>query len=156
MPARSKPFDLSSTPGLIGIFILHILLIYHITNFVSLVIQAFSVSSASREALSLLCSADLWCSIAGETPDRGRNENINKNRPWMIFACGTDLDGEDCNYIRLNNWNQCPPATSSSNRMFNIIPFYTSYILHAVSRAVITEVIKKSHRGLREEVSTAR
>lgn len=68
----------------------------------------------------------------------------------MIFACGktallhcTALDGEVCNYIPLNNWNRCPPAISSSNWMFNITSLYVSYILHAVSLAVISRRLLK-------------
>lgn len=67
-----------------------------------------------------LCSVDLWGSSA-EIHDRSRNESINKNRPWMIFACGktipllrTTPPAEVYNYVPLNNWNRCPLAMSSS------------------------------------------
>lgn len=56
------------------------------------------------------CALQICWGSAAEFPDRSRNESINKNRPWMIFACGkttpllrTTPNAEVCNYMPLNN-----------------------------------------------------
>lgn len=112
-----------------------------------LVNQALDWAS-SWGALPWLCSADPWCRIA-EITDRGINENINKNRPWMILARGktallhcTALYGEVCNYIPLNNWNRCPPAITELNVQYNIT-LYIIYILLAVSLTIISQRLLK-------------
>lgn len=59
--------------------------------------------------------------------------SIKTDPGWSLLVaklqCCTRLVCEVCNYIPLNNWNHCPLAVSSSNRTFNIISFYISYIL---------------------------
>lgn len=93
-----------------------------------------------RNCVQQICAAELLKSLTGA----GMRISIKTDPGWSLLVAKltallhhTALDGEVCNYIPLNNWNRCPRAMSSSNRMFNITSLYLPYILHAVSLAAI-------------------